>query len=80
MQRFAVSILSNIAEGCSRNSEIGYKRFLEIAIGSVFQLETYLIKGFEQGYHSEEIHNSLLEEIYNEQRRINALINRIVGK
>ncbi|MES2689802.1 MAG: four helix bundle protein [Bacteroidota bacterium] len=40
MSRSAVSIPSNIAEGCSRHSEIEFKRFLEIAIGSAFELET----------------------------------------
>lgn len=38
--RAVISIPSNIAEGCSKNSDIEFKRFLEIAIGSSFELET----------------------------------------
>lgn len=39
----AVSKPSNIAEGCSRNSQMDFNRFLEIALGSSYQLETQLI-------------------------------------
>jgi four helix bundle protein len=43
MNRSAVSVPSNIAEGSSRSSEKDYRRFLEIALGSIFELETQLI-------------------------------------
>ena len=39
----AVSIPSNIAEGSSRVSEKDYCRFIEISLGSTFELETQLL-------------------------------------
>jgi len=41
--RAVISIPSNIAEGCSRHSDKEFKRFLEIALGSAFELETQLL-------------------------------------
>nr|WP_295770039.1 four helix bundle protein [uncultured Mucilaginibacter sp.] len=38
--RAAVSIPSNIAEGCGRKSNKKFHQFLSIALGSSFELET----------------------------------------
>ncbi len=44
MRRSAVSVSSNIVEGCGQSSDKDFKKNLAIAIGSAFELETqYLL-------------------------------------
>ena len=53
MRRAAVSISSNLAEGCSRSSKVDYARFVEIATGSVFEVVSQATIGRNQGFLSQ---------------------------
>lgn len=75
--RAAVSIPSNIAEGCSRNSQVDFKRFLEIALGSSYELETQLIITQELALISKEKVQPMIEQINKEQKMINYLIGKL---
>ncbi len=77
IHRASVSVPSNIAEGCSRNSDIEYKRFLEIALGALFELETQLIIIEEIGFCTQERLKVIFEKIEKEGKQINSLINKI---
>ncbi len=54
LQRSAVSLPSNIAEGHGRNSRKEFNHFLGIALGSLAELETQLILAQHLNYLSEE--------------------------
>jgi four helix bundle protein len=50
IRRAAVSISSNLAEGCSRSSRQDYARFVEIATGSAFEAAAQSVIARNQGY------------------------------
>jgi four helix bundle protein len=71
IQRYAVSIPSNIAEGCSRDSVKEYSRFIQIALGSAFELETQLLISQKRNFIQEDV--ALFELLLIIQKRLNAL-------
>ena len=77
--RSAVSIPSNIAEGASRNSEKDFARFLEIGLGSAFELETQLIIAERRKYISESHLEESILKLNSLQKRIYALRRKIIN-
>lgn len=75
--RASISIPSNIAEGASRNIDIEFKRFLEIALGSLFELETQLIIIEELKLVESFDFQNLFSSLEKEAKMINSFISRL---
>lgn len=80
MERAVVSIPSNIAEGAGRRSDVEFARFLDIALGSAYELETQLIIAKRRKYISEDIFKSTDESIMSLQKRIGSFIVTLTEK
>ncbi len=73
MNRAAVSIPSNIAEGAGRNSTKDFNNFLSIALGSSFELDTQVIIAYQLEYISEQN----FENIDNELKHLQNMISKL---
>jgi four helix bundle protein len=70
LNRAAVSIASNIAEGAGRNSPGEFIHFLGYAVGSAFEGETQLIIAAKIGYLKQARLESLLHQLHEVQNMI----------
>lgn len=78
--RSVISIPSNIAEGASRESEKDFARFLEIALGSAFELETQVIIASKRKYIDENNSDETIKKIISLQKRIYAFRKKVLNK
>ena len=74
----AVSIASNIAEGFGRSPK-EFGRYLQIALGSVAELETQLEIAYRIDYISDDQHEELTEELTIIGKQLNALQRRVLN-
>ncbi len=70
INRSAVSIPSNIAEGSSRSGTKDQIRFIEISLGSSFELETQLLIACAANFGDKEKRDELLKNIDVEQKML----------
>ncbi len=77
INRASVSVPSNIAEGSSRRSDKDFGRFLQMSLGSLFELETQIILANEFEYISTNDFKTTIENIKEVQRMINGFIRKL---
>lgn len=75
MRRCVVSIASNIAEGTGRNTDKDFSRFLNLALGSAFELETQLLLSVRLGYL-----NQNKPEVLNKVNQVQKMLHSLISK
>jgi four helix bundle protein len=78
VNRAGVSIPSNIAEGSSRTSLKEYNRFIEIALGSSFELETQLLIAKDLKYGNQSLIDTTLDLLTEEEKMLTAFYDSLL--
>ena len=77
LRRAAVSVASNIAEGCGHEGERDFARFLSIAGGNAREVEYQLLLARDLGYLPDQIHRPLNAPINQVKRMLNSFIRTL---
>ena len=77
LQRAAVSISSNIAEGAAKPSDTEFAHYLDHSLGSAFEVETQLLIANNIKYITPELYQGLLSKLQEIEKQLHGLINRL---
>ena len=77
IRRSAISVASNIAEGYGRGSTLDYVRFLKVARGSLYELDTQMLFGVELGYLEKDSYDQIKELLDETERVLAGLIRSL---
>jgi four helix bundle protein len=80
MRRAAISISSNIAEGTSRMSQSDFRRFIEIATGSVFEVISQAFIGRRENFLTEENFRAVYKSAEEVGRMLSGLRKSLTSK
>jgi four helix bundle protein len=80
IRRSSISIPSNIAEGYGRESNKDFLRFLNISVGSLFEMQTQLEIAKNIAYLNEEEFNNLYEDSREVERMLVSFIKKIKNR
>jgi len=80
MRRAALSVASNIVEGCARDSQADYLRFLYMAFGSLRELHYQLSLAKRLGFLSDQDSSLIEPKIVETEKVLNGLIRSLQTK
>ncbi|MEG0188047.1 MAG: four helix bundle protein [Bacilli bacterium] len=78
IRRSTLSIPTNIAEGCGRNSDKEFNQFLNIALGSATETEYLILLAKDLNYLNEENYLLLDQQINTIKSKIYTLKNKLI--
>lgn len=77
MRRSAISIPSNLAEGCGREGDREFARFLQIAMGSAYELDYQFLLSRDLGYINPSIYREINDKIDKVKRQLALLLMKV---
>lgn len=77
IRRSALSVPSNIAEGCGRNTQSQLAHFLNISLGSASELEYQILLAKDLDFISEQIFKELTNQVIEIKRMLTSLHQKV---